>query len=112
ALAGILTFADKVIDKEYKKRIKEEMQMTQIGQMLIDEGREQGMAQGREQGMAQGREQGREQGRAQGMAQGMAQGVIKIIHTMLQKNKTIEEIHNDTDVSIEEIKKIKELMMQ
>ena len=55
ALAGILTFADKVIDKEYKKRIKEEMQMTQIGQMLIDEGREQGMA----QGMAQGREQGR-----------------------------------------------------
>ena len=80
ALAGILTFADKVIDKEYKKRIKEEMQMTQIGQMLIDEGREQGMT--------------------------------KIIHTMLLKNKTIEEIHNDTDVSIEEIRKIKELMMQ
>ena len=38
ALAGILTFSDKIIDKAYQKRIKEEMQVTQIGQMLIDEG--------------------------------------------------------------------------
>lgn len=38
ALAGILTFSDKIIDKAYQKRIKEEMQVTQIGQMLIEEG--------------------------------------------------------------------------
>ncbi|WP_320933890.1 hypothetical protein, partial [Hungatella effluvii] len=38
ALAGILTFSDKLIDEAYKRQIKEEMRMTQIGQMLIDEG--------------------------------------------------------------------------
>ncbi len=43
ALAGILTFSDKIIDKAYQKRIKEEMQVTQIGQMLIDEGIEKGI---------------------------------------------------------------------
>lgn len=46
ALAGILTFSDKVIDQNYKSRIKEEMHMTQIGQMLIDEGIEQGIERG------------------------------------------------------------------
>lgn len=46
ALAGILTFSDKVIDNTYKKRIKEEMLMTQVGQMLIDEGIEAGKAKG------------------------------------------------------------------
>ena len=43
ALAGILTFSDKLIDEAYKKQIKEEMRMTQIGQMLIDEGMEKGI---------------------------------------------------------------------
>ena len=46
ALAGILTFSDKLIDEAYKRQIKEEMQMTQIGQMLIDEGMENGMYKG------------------------------------------------------------------
>lgn len=46
ALAGILTFSDKVTDQNYKSRIKEEMHMTQIGQMLIDEGIEQGIERG------------------------------------------------------------------
>ena len=46
ALAGILTFSDKLIDEAYKRQIKEEMQMTQIGQMLIDEGIENGMEKG------------------------------------------------------------------
>lgn len=43
ALAGILTFSDKLIDEAYKRQIKEEMRMTQIGQMLIDEGMEKGI---------------------------------------------------------------------
>lgn len=46
-LAGILTFTDKVIDKMYAKRLKEEMQMTLVGQMLMDEG----IQKGREEGL-------------------------------------------------------------
>lgn len=76
ALAGILTFSDKVIDKAYKERIKEEMQMTQIDQMLIDEG--------------------------------MEKATEKLIRTMLLKNKTVEDIHNDTDIPVEVIIRIKE----
>ena len=54
ALAGILTFSDKLIDEAYKRQIKEEMRMTQIGQMLIDEGMEKGMKKGIEKGMEKG----------------------------------------------------------
>ena len=48
-LAGILTFTDKVIDKMYAKRLKEEMQMTLVGQMLMDEGIQKGREEGREE---------------------------------------------------------------
>ena len=41
-LAGILTFTDKVVDPAYADKIKEEMQMTLVGQLLMEEGREQG----------------------------------------------------------------------
>lgn len=46
ALAGILTFSDKVIAPDFREQIKEEMRMTQIGQMLIEEGMEKGMEKG------------------------------------------------------------------
>lgn len=44
-LAGLLTFTDKVIDETYRDRIKEEMSMTKIGQMIFEEGVEKGMQQ-------------------------------------------------------------------
>ena len=50
-LAGILTFTDKLIDKMYAKRLKEEMQMTLVGQMLMDEGIQKGREEGREEGL-------------------------------------------------------------
>lgn len=50
--------------------------MTQIGQMLIDEG--------------------------------MEKGTEKIIAAMLQKHKSVEEIHEDTDISIEVIRKVRD----
>ncbi len=45
-LAGILTFSDKIIDDKFRTKIKEEMQMTKIGQMIFEEGMEQGIEQG------------------------------------------------------------------
>ena len=40
ALAGILSFTDKVISEETRQYIKEVIGMTQIGKMLMDEGRQ------------------------------------------------------------------------
>ena len=45
-LAGILTFSDKIIDDTYRNKIKEEMRMTKIGQMIFEEGMEEGIEQG------------------------------------------------------------------
>ena len=43
ALAGILTFTDKIINDETKRYIKEVLGMTQVGMMLMDEGRQKGL---------------------------------------------------------------------
>lgn len=50
-IAGILTFTDKVIDRAYAKKLEEEMQMTLVGQMLMDEGYKRGMEKGMEKGI-------------------------------------------------------------
>lgn len=54
ALAGILTFTDKVIDETYREKIKEEMQMTQIERMIFDDG----LVEGEERGIEKGIEKG------------------------------------------------------
>ena len=53
-LAGILTFTDKVIDKEYKDKLKEEMRMTQIAWEFIQEGYEEGYGNGYGKGYGNG----------------------------------------------------------
>lgn len=50
-IAGILTFTDKVIDRAYAKKLEEEMQMTLVGQMLMDEGYQRGIEKGIEKGI-------------------------------------------------------------
>ncbi|MBC5671288.1 MULTISPECIES: hypothetical protein [Blautia] len=55
ALAGILTFADKILDRDYAKRIKEVIGMNKVEQLFFDEGVEMGIARGRVKGAAEGR---------------------------------------------------------
>ena len=45
-LSGILVFADKIIDTETAKYIKEVVRMTQVAELLLEEGREEGRLQG------------------------------------------------------------------
>lgn len=45
-IAGILTFTDKIIDQAYAKKLEEEMQMTLVGQMLMEEGYQRGKEKG------------------------------------------------------------------
>ena len=48
-LSGILVFADKIIDSETAKYIREVMRMTQVAELFLEEGRAEGRAEGREQ---------------------------------------------------------------
>ena len=45
-LSGILVFADKIIDADTAKYIKEVVRMTQVAELLLEEGREEGRVQG------------------------------------------------------------------
>ena len=46
ALAGILTFSDKIIDKDDAKKIKEVMMMTKVVKLIWDEAHTEGLAEG------------------------------------------------------------------
>lgn len=57
-LSGILVFADKIIDADTAKYIKEVVRMTQVAELLLEEGREEGRREGRREGREESRIQG------------------------------------------------------
>lgn len=50
-LSGILVFADKIIDARTADQIKEVIRMTQVAQLLLEEGRDKGREEERTEGM-------------------------------------------------------------
>ena len=50
-LSGILVFADKIIDARTAEQIKEVIRMTQVAQLLLEEGRDKGREEERTEGM-------------------------------------------------------------
>ncbi len=66
-LSGILVFADKIIDSSTAKYIKEVIRMTQVAQMLLEEGRVEGREEGRKEGREEGKTEGRKEERAEGI---------------------------------------------
>ncbi len=75
----------KFLDKESLKTIKEEIAMTELGQMIWDDALEQGIKRGFEQGIEQGIAQGIQQGITQGIQQGIAQGIQQGIAQGIQQ---------------------------
>ena len=53
-LSGILVFADKIIDTDTAKYIKEVIRMTQVAQLLLEEGRKEGKTEGRKEERTEG----------------------------------------------------------
>lgn len=53
-LSGILVFADKIIDASTAKYIKEVIRMTQVAQLLLEEGRAEGKTEGRKEEREEG----------------------------------------------------------
>ena len=58
--------------------------------------------------MIQGRTQGLEQGIAQGRTQGLEQGIAKSVRALLHKGKTVEEIADLLDLTVEYVRGIQE----
>ena len=95
-MAGILTFTDKIISDETKQYIKEVLGMTQVGKLLMDEARQQGLQQGIQQGIQQGMQQG--------MQQGDMERAKKTALNMLRRGDSLNDIANILDLPVERIK--------
>ena len=97
ALAGILTFADKILDRDYAKRIKEVIGMNKVEQLFFDEGVEMGIA----KGIARGRVKGAAEGRAE---------LIGCIRKKLKKGYAVIEIAEVLELEALYVRRIADLI--
>ena len=75
----LYAFADKFLKGKDLQRVKDEISMTELGRMLIEDGIEKGRKEGIEKGIEQGRKEGIEKGIEQGMEKGKADFLIKML---------------------------------
>lgn len=104
ALAGILTFTDKVIDPDYAARIKEEMHMTKVGQLIFNDGWEAGLMKGK----SEGRSEGRIEGRIEGRPEGELLKIIELVRKKQRKGKKLAVIAEEVETSEAEVRPILE----
>lgn len=81
-MAGLLTFADKIISSQLAEEIRREIRMLKVEKIIFEEGLEEGIVEGEH----------RKQ--------------IKIAENMIRAGKTIQEIAEFTEMAIEDIMKI------
>ena len=72
------------------------------------EGLAKGLADGVAKGLADGRAEGLVKGLADGVAKGLADGRADVARRLLKRNRPVEEIADDTGLSIEEIESLKD----
>ena len=92
ALAGILSFSDKIIDKKLANEIRRCLSMTKVGAIIAKE-------------MEESEEKGRREGRAAGRLEGHAEGQLASLRTVLLlkgkiSEKLEEEIQKQTKAEI------------
>ncbi|MEH2932059.1 hypothetical protein VSQ48_19560 [Candidatus Ventrimonas sp. KK005] len=93
-IAGILTFTDKILDPAYAKRVKGEIKMNLVSQMIFQDGFDSGV------------EQGMNQGITMGITQGSEKKLIQLVCRKLRKKKSPETISEELEEELEVIQKI------
>lgn len=92
--------------------LDDEMTLEEAKKEARDEALAEGLKEGRAEGLKEGKAEGLKEGRVEGLKEGRAEGVkqskIDIAKAMLKENCVIELIAKVTDLSIKEIKKLKE----
>ncbi len=96
--AVLYTLAEKFLQKEDLEKLKEEIHMTRLGQMIFDDGLELG----RSQGLEEGRSQGLESGQAQGLE------LARQIFRLARENVPVQEISRRLAISEEKVKHVLE----
>ena len=90
--------------KLLEARIEGEKQGREAGMAAgMAAGLAEGLEAGRAEGLEAGRAEGLEAGRAEGLEAGRAEGILSIARKMKARGKSIEEIAEMTDLTVEEI---------
>ena len=82
--------ADKFLDDKDMDELREEIKMTRLGRMLVNDGIEQGI----------------EIGLQRGISQGVSLGRMELVKKKLQRGKTIEEIADALEESVENVREL------
>ena len=85
-MAGLLTFADKIISSQLAEEIRREIRMLKVEKIIFEEGMKEGME--------------------EGILEGEHRYKIKIAENMIRAGKTIQEIAEITEMAIEDILKL------
>lgn len=85
-MAGLLTFADKIISSQLAEEIRREIRMLKVEKIIFEEGMKEGMQ--------------------EGILEGEHRNKIKIAGNMIRAGKTIQEIAEITEMAIEDILKL------
>lgn len=94
--AVIYTMAEKFLSKMSMQEVLEDMKMTRLGKMLTEEGKR----------------EGRIEGQIEGRREGELLNLISQIQKKCQKGKTIENIADELEESVEDIKNIYEMVSE
>lgn len=89
-LAGLLTFADKIISRRLAEEIRREIRMLKVEKIIFEEGLKEGLE--------------------EGILEGEHRNMIKIAENMIRAGKTIQEIAEITEMAIEDILKLPKLI--
>ena len=73
----------------------------------IEEGLQKGMQKGRQEGIEEGLQKGIQKGRQEGIEEGMQKGMEEVVLNMLENGFDLDSISKATNLSREEIKKMK-----
>lgn len=92
-------------DKEKSSLLYKRRRRIMIESPIIDEIMKEGIEKGIEQGIQKGIEQGIQKGIEQGIEQGKVESKIEIARRMIGKQKTLEEICEFLDCSIEDLRR-------
>lgn len=88
----LYALAIKFLEEEELLKIKEVFSMTVLGQMLVNDGIEEGIAKGIEEGIAKGIEEG--------IAKGIEKGLVQMVCKKMRKGKPLERIAEELEEDI------------
>ena len=107
----LYAFADKFLKGKDLQKVKEEISMTELGRMLIEDGRTEGRIEGRIEGIIEGRIEGRTEGRTEGKIETLIKLLIKKFGFLSEEYKNkISKLSSETiDIILMEIFDIKSI---